>query len=137
MFGFPCQSDSATTSVQADSGQIVSLRRLQQIGISSGLGAWKTILVLLYTAWLIGGLSQTHHLPTGKPSHPHSDDSLCAKVTEFGHDEVEAEIVYLATAPDPVTPYMQVTSEHVVCYLSLYCADQPCNSHLHRGPPVA
>ncbi|RCS47605.1 hypothetical protein DTL42_13855 [Bremerella cremea] len=115
----------------------MSLRRLEQIGKSSGLGAWKAILVLLYTAWLIGGLSQTHHLPTGKPSHPHSDDSLCAEISEFGHDEVEAEIVYLATVPDRVTPYMQVISEHVVSCPFLYSADQPCNSHLLRGPPVA
>ncbi|PQO33611.1 hypothetical protein [Blastopirellula marina] len=115
----------------------MSFRRLRLVGIVSGICAWKSILVLLYTAWLIGGLSQTHHLPTGKPSHPHSDDSLCAETSEFENDEVEAEIVYLATAPDLVTPYMQVTSERVVCPPIFHSAYQPSNSLLLRGPPVA
>lgn len=105
--------------------------------MASGLRAWKTILVLLYTAWLIGGLSQTHHLPTGKPSHPHSDDSLCAETSEFENEEVQAEIVYLATAPDLVTPYVPVSSERVVSQPIVYSAFQPSTTLLLRGPPAA
>ncbi len=137
MFGYLTQSDSPARSANADRGAHTSLGRLEQIGKSSSLCAWKAILVLLYTAWLIGGLSQTHHLPTGKPSHPHSDDSLCAETSEFENDEVQAEIVYLATAPDLVTPYMQVTSERVFRQPIFNSAFQPQKSLLLRGPPVA
>ncbi|PQO39529.1 hypothetical protein DTL21_01940 [Bremerella cremea] len=85
----------------------------------------------------MGGLTQTHHLPTGKPSHPHSDDSLCAETSEFENDEVEAEIVYLATLPDLVTPVMQVVSERVYCQPVADSVFQTQKSLLLRGPPVA
>ncbi|MHC2066535.1 hypothetical protein ACYFX5_03600 [Bremerella sp. T1] len=100
--------------------------------------SWHVLLVVLYAVLMIGGLSQVHHLPNGKPSHPHSTDSECAELSECeSASEVKAEIAFLATSPDLVMPYIEVPSARFDIVPTPHYSFLPTTSFLLRGPPVA
>ncbi|WP_144973409.1 hypothetical protein [Bremerella volcania] len=104
--------------------------------LSSRCQPWQAFLVVLYAVLIIGGLSQIHQLPNGKPSHPHSADSECAELSEC-QTEVKAEIAFFATTPDLVTPYIEVPSARLDILPTPDVSDRVTTSYLLRGPPAA
>lgn len=97
---------------------------------------WQVMLVLLQAVLMIGGLARVHHLSDGKPSHPHSSDSVFAEMME-AEGEVHAEFVFLATAPDLVSPNLEVTSAPLENAPIGDSEFQTPTIVLLRGPPVA
>lgn len=136
MFGFGSQIDMHLESAKAVFGSLLSKSGTKPDYLSSRCQPWRVLLVVLYAVLIIGGLSHTHQLPNGKPSHPHSADSECAELSEC-ESEVKAEIAFLATTPDLVTPYIEVPSARLDILPAPFISHLVTTSCLLRGPPVA
>ncbi|QDU75779.1 hypothetical protein Pan97_28210 [Bremerella volcania] len=136
MFGFGPQVDTLRRLAKAACGDLLSNGKTKPEVLSSRCQPWQAFLVVLYAVLIIGGLSQIHQLPNGKPSHPHSADSECAELSEC-QTEVKAEIAFFATTPDLVTPYIEVPSARLDILPTPDVSDRVTTSYLLRGPPAA
>ena len=136
MIGFGSQIGIPRNSASADSWAAVAFIKPSRGYATERCSSWHVWLVVLYAVLMIGGLSQVHHFPNGKPSHPHSTDSECAELSEC-ESEVKAEIAFLAMTPDLVMPYIAVPSAPLDIQPSPSFTNLPASRFLLRGPPVA
>lgn len=136
MIGFGSQIGTPRKSAISDLWGSVSIAKTSESHATGQCSLWRVWLVVLYAVLMIGGLSQVHHFPNGKPSHPHSTDSECAELSEC-ESEVIAEIAFLATTPDLLMPYIEVPAAPLDIQPSPSFTNRPAARFLLRGPPVA
>lgn len=115
---------------------LVSSGKVNRVGIFSGRHPWQICFVVLYAVLIFGGISQVHRAQNGKPAHSHAADSDYAELSE-NTSEFKAEIARLATVPDLVTPYIEVTSAHFDFFHRPSFSFLPEAAFSLRGPPSA
>lgn len=130
------QNASLLNPCKREMGKLLGCWRKLEASLSPSITPLHAFLVIFYALWVVGGLLQTEHSRSGKPTSPHSYDSGQAEIAEF-EAEGEVELQLCALTPTWGMPAFEVASSPVISDRMPEVSAQLYTLSFLRGPPVA